>query len=356
MSRDGRDDVAFVGAPASLEGRLATGENIEFISMPASGWDRSRPLTFVKGILTAVVSVVRLVRTLGRRRIDVVAGFGGYASLPVGVAAIIAGVPLVLHEQNSVPGLVNRVLSRWASAVCVTYAGSAERLAHPERTVLTGNPVREAVLKADRESGRRAFGIVEGEVLLLVFGGSRGARHLNSAIVKLYHRLREVEGLRVIQIAGQLEQQAVATALHAEADEAPTPWWTVLGYVDDMGDLLAAADLVVCRAGATSLAELSVLGRPSVLVPYPHATDDHQTRNAEPFVEAGAAAVFADRELDDASFGDALLGLIGDPAARERMAQAASSLGHSTAAGSVVEVLHRAARRVARASNGRSGR
>lgn len=321
--------------------RLAEEAGVEFVAVPVSGWDRARPLTLVTGVATAVASTFRCLRLLRREAADVVVGFGGYVSVPLSLAAVLRGVPLVLHEQNSVPGVANRFLARFARTVCVTYEQSISLLPRPERAVVTGDPVREALLSADRERGRAAFGMSPSSRLLVVFGGSRGARHLNSALVDLRVRLSEVVDLRIVQIAGPSEAPAVRAALGASPGGTP-PWWQVLDYVAEMGDLLAAADLVVCRAGATTLAELSVLGKASVLVPYPFATDDHQTLNAEPFVRAGAAVVIADSQLDSSTFGDTITTLIDDSGARAIMASAAASLGRRNAASDVVDAVRAA--------------
>jgi UDP-N-acetylglucosamine--N-acetylmuramyl-(pentapeptide) pyrophosphoryl-undecaprenol N-acetylglucosamine transferase len=330
------DEVAFVGAPDSLEQRLSDEAGLRFVGVRARGWDRARPWTLVTGVLTTVGSLARCVSLLRRERTDVVCGFGGFVSLPLGLAAVLSRVPLVIHEQNAVPGLANKVLARWAATVCLTYPESAGYLRGRVTSVVTGNPVRSSVLAADRDSGRTAFGVAANETLLLVFGGSRGARHLNTALVDLYPRLSDVAGLRVVQVAGPTEAAAVRAALAAVAGGAAPSWWSVREYVDAMGDLIAAADLVVCRAGATTLAELSVLAKPMVLVPYPYATDDHQTHNAHPFVEAGGAVLIEDSRLDESGFGEAVLGLLRDPAARAKMAAGAGSLGRPRAAEAVL--------------------
>jgi UDP-N-acetylglucosamine--N-acetylmuramyl-(pentapeptide) pyrophosphoryl-undecaprenol N-acetylglucosamine transferase len=199
------------------------------------------------------------------------------------------------------------------------------------------------VLGANREAGRAAFGAVSGDVLVLVFGGSRGARHLNSAFINLYQRLSKFGNVRVIQIAGPKEAATVRKALAEVAGGSAPPWWDVREYVDGMGDLIAASDVVVCRAGATTLAELSVLAKPMVLVPYPYATDYHQTGNARPFLQAGGAEVVADAMLDGDSFASAVMGLVSDPARRAEMARNAGGLGRPDAAEAVVAVIHAAA-------------
>lgn len=338
----GGDEAAFVGAPDSLEQRLATESGIRFTPIRVSGWDRARPLSLLTGTFATLGSLFRCVGLLRRERTDVVVGFGGYVSLPLGLAAAVSRVPLVIHEQNAVPGVTNRILARWARSVCLTYASSKGSLRHADRAIVTGNPVRETVLESDGARGRVAFGIGPAETVLLVFGGSRGARHLNQSIVNLYSTLRNIAGLRVVQIAGPKEAESVRSALSAAAGEAPS-WWAVEEYVDAMGDLMSAADLVVCRSGATTLAELSAIGRASVLVPYPYATDDHQTRNAEPFVKAGAAEMIADSSLDEGAFGQTVVGLIADPGRRAIMADAARTLGRPDSAAAVADAARAAA-------------
>lgn len=334
----GRDDVVFVGTANGLEAQLVPKAGIEFIPLPSRGFDRARPLTLFIAAWTALASVFRGIGLIRELKPDVVAGFGGYVSLPIGLAAFVCRVPVVLHEQNSVPGLANRILGRWARRVAVTHPDSAARFPHPERVTVTGNPVRRAVLEASAAEGRRRLGISEDAVMLLVFGGSRGARHLNQATVGLYERLMQVPDLDVVHVTGAGEFERVRDAL-AEKSGPDASRYHRYDYIHDMGDVVAAADLVVARAGATSLAELTVLGRPCVLVPYPYATDDHQTGNARSVVEAGAAVLIPDAELDSPRFGDELIRLLRDEGARAKMAQASARLGRPDAGRAVADVV-----------------
>jgi len=332
-----RDDVVFVGTPDGLEARLVPEAGVVFRGLRARGFDRARPWTLITSSARIAASTVSAWRWLGSHRPDVVIGFGGYVSIPVGFAALLRGVPLVLHEQNSVPGLANRVLSRWARAVAVTYEESAALLAHPDRVEVTGNPVRAAVTDARREAGRAALSLPEDALVLLVFGGSRGARHLNSALVAEHDRLLALPELSIVHVAGAAEAATVREALAAAGGDGGGRW-RVLDYLDDMGSALAAADLVVARAGATSIAEITALGLPAVLVPYPYATDDHQTKNARTMVAHGAAELVADAELDGERFGDIVLGILGDASRRATMSDASRALGRPDAADRVVHL------------------
>lgn len=335
------DEVEFVGTPDGLEARLVPAAGVAFTPLPAAGFDRSRPLTLVTSSLKIARSTMRAYRRMGADRPDVIIGFGGFVSIPVGLAAALRRIPLVLHEQNSVPGLANKLLSRFAAAAAVTYEESAAALGKADRVVVTGNPVRQSVLEASREKGRDALGLSESDVLLLVFGGSRGARHLNQAIAALMPEILQVDGVVVLHITGPGEYDSVREQ-HDAVDEPLAARWRIEPYVDGMGDVLAAADLLVTRAGATSLAELTCLGKPAVLVPYPYATDDHQTKNARTLVAHGAARVVADDELDGSRFGDEVLELLKDAQARATMSAASRALGRPDAAQRVVDLVRQA--------------
>ncbi len=176
---------------------------------------------------------------------------------------------------------------------------------------------------------------------MLAFGGSRGARHLNTALVALRGRLLAVDSLCVVQVAGPTEASQVRADLEAAGGDGGGRW-RVLDYLDGMGDAIAAADLVVSRAGATTIAELTALGAPAIVVPYPYATDDHQTRNAEALVTHGAAVLIPDAELDSERFAGELLGLLGDVGRRATMSAASRALGRLDAAERVVAVARRA--------------
>ena len=338
----GRDEVLFVGTPNGLEARLVPEAGVAFYPIASAGFDRGNPFTLVTSVARVAVSIGRALGLMLRWRPDVVAGFGGYVSLPVGIAAVLTRTPLVLHEQNSVPGMANRFLSRWAKTVAVTYESSMKHMKRPERAVMTGNPVRAAVTAASRDAGRERFGASGGDVVVLVFGGSRGARHLNEALVRLWPRVAVLPDVRVVHVAGVTEAPSVRRAM-AQALAAPGGRYQLFEYLDDMGGAIAAADVVVSRAGATSIAEITAIGRASVLVPYPYATDDHQTLNARAVSVAGGAVVVPDAELDDTAFEAAVLSIVSDGAKRDAMAAAAATLGRPDAGRSVARVIREAA-------------
>jgi len=327
----GGHEVRVVGTPDGPEARLTREAGLLFHSLPARGFDRSRPLSFLVAAAVLAYSTLRAWWLLGRIRPQVVVGFGGYVSLPVGLAATLRKVPLVLHEQNSVPGMANRVLSRWAKAIGVTYRDSVSRLRKGVRAVVTGNPVRAEVLDAHRESGREALGLPDDAVVILVFGGSRGARHINEAMIAVRDRLVVHPDVYVLHVAGPVEAEDVRAGVERTGGDAGGRY-RVVDYIEDMGSALAAADVVIARAGATSIAEITAVGRASVLVPYPYATEDHQTLNALDVERGGGAIVVTDPDMDTDVFPEAIERLIMDSQEREEMGCAARRLGVPDAA------------------------
>ncbi|MHB9003083.1 MAG: undecaprenyldiphospho-muramoylpentapeptide beta-N-acetylglucosaminyltransferase [Coriobacteriia bacterium] len=334
----GHNPITFVGTRGGPEARLARAAGLDFLALKARGFDRSRPWTLLTSSALLAISTFKAIRLIGSMKPDVVVGFGGYVSIPVGFGAVLTRTPLVLHEQNSVPGLANKVLSRWADSVGITYERSSGWLKKPQKAVITGNPVRPAVLAASRVAGRQNLGVADDDRVILAFGGSRGARHLNQALADAAQRLLADERVVVIHIAGAAEVDDVMKRMGSSS-----PRYRVLDYVDDMGSLLAAADLVIARAGATSIAEITALGRPCILVPYPYATDDHQTLNARAVERAGAGLVFADSDLDDTSFIATVQRLLGDAEQRATMSSASLALGRQDAATRLVSLIEAAA-------------
>ncbi len=335
-------EVKFAGTPQGVESRLVPLAGIDFTPFEASGFNRSHPTTIVKGVHKIAKSTKQAKQWFDRIKPDVVVGFGGYVSIPVAHAAEANGIPVVIHEQNSVMGMANRYLAKKAQAVCVTYAQAAENLPDKSRVKVTGNPVRRAVIEASREVGREMLSIPEDDLMLLVFGGSLGARHINEAVCALKSDLLAKEHLSIVHITGPKELESVQEALNLTEEEAKR--WQLMGYQDRMGETLAATDVIVSRAGASSLAEISARAIPALLVPFPYATEDHQTTNALAWVEAGCAYMMPDNELDSFEFKDKLMRLIDSPELRDQMRSAALSQETANAAANLADVVMAAAR------------
>ncbi len=335
-------EPVFVGVDDRLEATLVPEAGFRLHHIEAAAIPRRLSPRLVTVPFALRRSVRRCAEILREERAGAVVTFGGYVSFPVARAAWREQLPLIVHEQNAVPGLANRVAARWADTVAVTFPGSADRFRYPERTAVTGDPVREDVRGLDRDSARadarRRLGLAPDCPTLLVFGGSQGARRINEAIVDAHARW-ELADLQVLHAAGRAAYDDTARAWAAAREERTGPAVQVVPFIDDMAEAYAAADLVVCRAGATSIAELTVLGLPSVLVPYPHATADHQAANAAALAAIGGARVVVDADLDGAALVAAAQPLLRDAQACATMARAARAFGRPDAAANLARLV-----------------
>lgn len=329
-------NVVFAGTPQGVEARLVAQSGIEFVPFQAAGFNRSHPLSLARALRLANSSTKKAVSWMRDIKPDVVVGFGGYVSIPVGRAAHTCHIPLVIHEQNSVMGLANKMLAKHALRVCTTYECATAGVAK-NKVVLTGNPVRREVLESTRSEGRRFLGIPEDALMLLVFGGSLGARHINQALCAMKNDLLAYSNLYVVHITGPKEYDSVVDALQLSREEQQR--WHVMGYQDHMGETMAAADMIISRAGATSLAEISARAIPAVLVPFPYATANHQTTNAQAYVQAGAAKMMPDSELDTPEFRALVKQFIENKSERETMCAQARAFDTAGAAARLADVV-----------------
>jgi UDP-N-acetylglucosamine--N-acetylmuramyl-(pentapeptide) pyrophosphoryl-undecaprenol N-acetylglucosamine transferase len=337
--------VEFFGQPKKLESTLVPQAGFPFNPIDVTGFDRSRPWTLVSALWRMRAAQKTIGRHFGSSRPDVAVGFGAYIELPLINWCHAQGIPCVIHEQNSVPGLANKTSAAKVKTVCVSLPVAIDafrgKVGPDTQIVVTGNPVRQSVIRADRAEGRRSLGIPKDATMLLVFGGSLGARHLNQGVAALKSKLLSRKDLCVIHSTGKGEYDSVVQELALTQDEAAR--WRVMPYIDRMGEALAAADLVLSRAGASSVAEIAALAVPSMLVPYPFATADHQTTNARYLVDAGAAVLLPDEKIDAPEFEDYLLGLVDDPARRQAMRDAARGLAQDKAALALADQVESAA-------------
>lgn len=335
-------DVRFVGTREGMESTLvpSAGFEIDFVQARPI---RGRHATAMLGVPLVVAMAARsLARDLRSRGVQVACVFGGYVSGPLALAARMAGVPLVIHEQNAVPGLANRIASRWAKTVAASVPGTQDRFMHPSRVVVTGNPVRvdlAADLDGLRGEALRFFDLDTARTTLLVFGGSLGAARINDALAGA--RWEHPEQMQIVHAVGARDAERITAAWGARPDDGLRV--RSYSFIARMDLAYAVADVVLSRSGASTIAELCVVGRPSVLVPYPHAAADEQTANARALAEADAAMLIPDAELDSARLVKAVEPLLRDAPRRLAMRAAARSLGRPDAAAHVADLVFSAA-------------
>ena len=316
--------VEFVGSTSGIERTLVPREGYVLHALPLQGF-AGNPLAQARAAflsLRAVQRCARIIQKLGPRA---VLGVGGYASAPAVVAARALGVPTFLHEQNSVPGRLNRLASRFTTETLVTFPSAGESL---RRSVRVGMPTKTSIFAASREE---ALGALDLEPpVVVIFGGSGGARRINLAAAEAFGGATSYS---VVQVSGRRDFGRLSTN---------NPRHRILEYVDDMGPYLAAADVVVSRAGAGSLFDIAAAGRAAILIPFPYATGDHQLHNAAYFTERGAAELMTDAEVDAASLRGRVEDLLEDGVRRDLLAERTRGLATPRAAGEVADKLLRA--------------
>ncbi len=313
-------EVLFVGTARGIENRLVPAAGYPLRLVQVGALNKVTFKTRIKTLVGLPMAVWEARRILGEFAPNVVIGVGGYASGPAMLAAVIGGVPTLAFEPNVVPGFANRMVARWVSAAAVHFEETAEYFKNAE---VTGVPVREAFFQIADTTARQ-----QSRPTLLIFGGSQGAHAINVAVIQsLPELLKQVPELHVIHQTGERDfndAQAAYAALGSSVE--------VFRFIDDMPGFFARADLVLCRSGASTVAEITAAGKPAVFVPFPRAADDHQRINAQALERAGAAVVLEETRLDQVWLVDTISALIGDPPRLAEMSKAARSLSHPNAA------------------------
>lgn len=336
LARSKDNQVLFVGSERGIEARTIPrlGYQLELIS--AAGIRGKGSLAKLKGAVMLLYGYAQSRKILRRFQPDLVLGVGGYASLPMVMAARGMGIPRYIHEQNALPGMSNKALARVANKVFISLEESA-RFFPKDSTLLTGNPLRRQILEMLAQASSSA--VETGDTLqLFVFGGSQGAHALNVALPQAVAQLPEQlrSRLRITHQTGELDLQQVQAAYQGIGFGA-----TVRAFIDDMASEYRQADLIVCRAGATTIAEVTALGKACLFVPFPHATDDHQRQNAEALLKKGACELLLEREMAGNGLSSMLARLLEDPAALQRIGAQARALARLDAAGRIVDEMLR---------------
>jgi len=327
-------EILFIGTNRGLEEKVFAGTGFPLRTMRTRGFIRSwAPVDVLKNLLlpfTLVGVMIRARHIVRQFRPDAVIGCGGYVTGPVLLAAALQHIPTLIQEQNSRPGRTTVWLSHVVDEVHVTYEESITFFRHPDKLTVSGNPVRHGMKLMDRDRAARVFGLDPNKKILLVLGGSLGARSINRAIADMAESM--LEECQILWQTGKPEFEAVAGRFSQH------PHIHIHAFLDDMTAAYSAADLLVCRAGAMTLAELNVMGKAAVLVPYPYAADNHQEYNAMSLVQRNAAVIVRDSELST-KLKPIILELLHDDDRRSAMAAHSYDLRRPDAAASIIDSM-----------------
>lgn len=335
--RDPQGKVLFVGAEGGMETRLVPKEGFELRTVTISSFYRSLSWKSIKHNARTVANLHRSKRQaadiLDHFRPDLVVGTGGYASYPVVRAAAKRGIPTAVHESNALPGLTTRTLSKVVDRVLVGFESSRAYYQCPEKVVVTGTPVRGDFFRYTRQQARAQLGLTDGRPLLLSFFGSLGAGHMNEHMSQFF-RLEEQAGFPFYHIHGAGRDYE---AMKAACPQNPS--LDLRQYIYDMSLVCAAADLVICRAGASTIAELTAIAKPAILVPSPYVSADHQTKNAKALADRGGAVLLPEGECSGQRLYDEAAALLRSPSRRQNISDALTALAAPNAAEEIYQIL-----------------
>ena len=331
QTRNSGCEVLFVGADGGMETRLVPKEGYPIETVTITNFRRSlSPASIghnVRTLLNMNKSRKQANAILDRFQPDLVVGTGGYASYPMVKAAARAGIPTAVHESNMVPGLTTKMLESYADVIMVGFEDCRQHYKHPERIAVTGTPVRGDFFRLSREEARKKLGFDDEAPLVVSFWGSLGASHMNECMVDFFRR-EDAEGypFRHIHAVGKGGWEAMEQKLR-ELGLPKSDRLDVRQYIYDMDVVMAAADVVLCRAGASTISELTALGKPTVMVPSPYVTNNHQEKNARLLEKHGGAVVITEPESTGDGLYDAVSAILSDNEKRTSMARAMKELG-----------------------------
>lgn len=336
-------EILFIGAESKMEMELVPREGYKIEALKITNISRGHSLEALRHNLDTLrnvaVSTHEAKRILREFKPDVVVGTGGYVCYPVLTAAHELGIPTAVHESNAVPGLTTKLLAERVDRVMVGFADSREAYHHPEKVEVTGTPVRGEFASYSKALAKRELGLDPDEPLVVSVWGSLGAAHMNKIMGELITLLDARREFRLIHSAGSMYFDGFMEKLEAAMPDFAKFGADVRKYIYDMPRVMAAADLILCRAGASTLSELAYMGKPVIIVPSPNVTNNHQEKNARVLEKAGGAKVFLEGEFDAQSLLDSVRELLGDEGKLREMSEAMRSLAVPGATDRICDII-----------------
>lgn len=329
-------EVHYLGSCDGMEKDIVPKRGVPFSCLPAQGFERKLSFDTVKTLFVAIQGFFISWQRVRAYKPDLVIGTGGYVAGPVLMAAALLGKPTLIHEQNALPSLTNRILAPFVDAVALSFSEASAYLSRSKKTVTTGNPIREEFFSLSKEQGIERLGLNPKKKTLFFVGGSRGAEPINNAALAILPRLIQLDDLQVILVAGQVNYDQVLAEIKSNSLALPADF-KILPYLDDMPAALNAADLIVARAGGM-IAEINACGLPAIYIPSPYVADNHQEHNAKAIEALGAAITIREADLDNDLLYARIADLLADQEKREFMSKAALSLAKPNACKEIADL------------------
>lgn len=336
-------ELLYVGTSRGLESKIVPQEGIPFQSVEIEGFKRKLNFAGIKYNIRSVglfmKSVFAAKKIIREFQPDIVLGTGGYVSAPICYAASRAGIPTIVHEQNSFLGLTNKFLLPFVDKLAISFHDIYEQVdKYRDKVVFTGNPRGQELAAEKSTQNLKMYGLDSNKKTILILGGSRGAEKINQAVVAAYPELIKKD-YQIIMATGEIHYDKITAQMNEVSPLINHPHLVIKPYIHEMDEILHQTSLLVSRSGATTIAEITALGLPSVLIPSPYVTDDHQTKNAKSLVDTGAAILLKEQELDGQSLLSNLDALMNDQERLQRMALAAKELGEPFATDQLIQLM-----------------
>ncbi len=340
IGRNNDVDVLFVGTEKGLENRIIPLEGFPFKKIKVRGFSRKISFKNIIAIKEVLLSFIDAYKIISNFKPDIVVGTGGYVCSSVVLTASLMGIPTLIHEQNAFPGITNRILSRFVDKIALTFPEASKYLTQQEKIRVTGNPLRNDITKISSIDGKSVFGFDINIPLILIVGGSRGAKKINESSLLLAKECLNKKEYQILHMTGETQYGDVSKTYGDLGISLDTKYLKVMPYIHDMSHALAASDLIISRCGAGLISEITALGKPSILIPYPFASDNHQEYNARALEKFGAANVILERDLNQQVLLSEVKNLFQNPNYMAEMSQQSKKLGKPNAAREIADIVN----------------
>jgi UDP-N-acetylglucosamine--N-acetylmuramyl-(pentapeptide) pyrophosphoryl-undecaprenol N-acetylglucosamine transferase len=317
----------FIGTKQGLEKELVTAEGFDITFIDVVGFKRSISIKNISAVAKTVIAYIQSKKIIKKFAPDIVIGTGGYVSGPVVAAAVRQRVPTLIHEQNALPGLTSKLLGNIADVVCISFLQSKYAFKNAKKLIFTGNPLRPELFTVKKEEARQFLGL-DYRPFIVAFGGSLGAKRLNEALISFIANSSNTHNIQMLFATGKAQYKEISDVIESKGIlDNKNSNIKIVPYINNMEYVLNAADLVISRAGAVAVSEITALGKPAILIPSPNVTHNHQEHNARVLEQAGAAIVITEKELSDELLSKTINNLIFDKKSLEQMVENSASLG-----------------------------
>lgn len=334
-------EILFIGTEMGLESSIVPKEGFNLVKIKVRGFERKLSLRNILAVKESFVSLFKVFRIIRDFKPDIVIGTGGYVCGSVLLAAALMNVPTLIHEQNAFPGVTNKILARLVDIIAVNFSEAAKYFPQNSKVIVTGNPIRNDILSVSKEQGLKEFGFSGKLPVVFVVGGSRGAKRINESVLLLAKHCVGKKDFQMLHMTGETQYEDVVGRYNKEGIDLNSPYLKVVPYLHNMPYALAASDIIISRCGASTLSEITALGKPSILIPYPYATDNHQEYNASALEKNGAAVVIIERDLNEEILYNEVVDMLNKPDKINRMRMKSKELGRTDAAYEIVRAAER---------------